>query len=41
MHQPSRSFPTDEYVMLSGCGELECCDEVVECEHKEEWLAVI
>ena len=40
-HQPSRRYPIDEYVMLTNCGELECYQEEVECEHKEEWLAAM
>ena len=40
-HQPSRTYPIDEYVMLTDCGEPECYQEAVECEHKEEWLAAM
>ena len=40
-HQPSRRYPIDEYVMLTDYGEPECYQEVVECEHEEEWLAAM
>ncbi|GKV40824.1 hypothetical protein SLEP1_g48425 [Rubroshorea leprosula] len=38
LHQPSRKYSTDEYVLLTNGGEPETYYEAMESENKKEWL---
>ncbi|GKV36538.1 hypothetical protein SLEP1_g44659 [Rubroshorea leprosula] len=38
LHQPSRKYSIDEYVLLTNGGELETYYEAMESENKREWL---
>ncbi|KAL3835280.1 hypothetical protein ACJIZ3_003671 [Penstemon smallii] len=39
--QPSRRYPTDEYVFLTDGGEPNCFEEAMESEDKEKWLSAM
>ena len=39
--QPSIRYSCDEYITLTDGGELECFEEALESEEKEQWLDVM